>query len=31
MAFSIDLGVAEKFGLIDQPQGVVGYVLGPKL
>ena len=30
-AFSIDLGVAEKFGLIDQPQGVVGYVLGPKL
>ena len=29
--FSIDLGVAEKFGLIEQPQGIVGYVLGPNL
>ena len=29
--FSLDLGVAEKFGFIEQPQGVVGYVLGPNL
>ena len=29
--FSLDLGVAEKFGLIEQPQGVSGYVLGPNL
>lgn len=28
--FSLDLYVAEKFGLIEQPQGVVGYVLGPQ-
>ena len=30
-AFSLDLGVAERFGFIEQPQGVVGYVLGPNL
>ena len=30
-AFSLDLGVAEKFGFIEQPQGVVGHVLGPNL
>ena len=29
--FALDLGVAEKFGLIEQPQGVVGYVLSPNL
>ena len=29
--FSLELGVAEKFGFIEQPQGVVGYVLGPNL
>ena len=30
-AFSLDLGVAEKFGFIEQPQDVVGHVLGPNL
>ena len=30
-AFSLDLGVAERFGFIEEPQGVVGYVLGPNL
>ena len=30
-AFSLDLGVAEKFGFIEQPRGVVGHVLGPNL
>ena len=30
-AFSLDLGVAEKFGFIEQPQGVVGHMLGPNL
>ena len=29
--FSLDLSVAENFGLIEQPQGVSGYVLGPNL
>ena len=29
--FSLDLGVAEKFGFIEQKKGVVGYVLGPNL
>jgi len=29
--FPLDLGVAEKFRLIEQPQGVSGYVLGPNL
>ena len=29
--FSIDVGVAKKFGLIEQAQGVVGCVLGPNL
>ena len=28
---SLDLGVAERFGFIEQPKGVVGYVLGPNL
>ena len=28
---SIDVGVTEKFGLIKQPQGAVGYVMGPNL
>ena len=30
-SFSLDLGIAEKFGLIEQPTGVVGYVLGPNI
>ena len=30
-AFSLDLGVAEKFGFIEQPQGVVGHMLDPNL
>ena len=29
--FPIDLGVVEKIGFIEQPQGVVGYVLDPYL
>ncbi|CAH3184921.1 unnamed protein product [Porites lobata] len=29
--FSINLAVAEKFGLIEPPQGVNGYKLGPNL
>ena len=30
-SFSLDLGVAEKFGFIERKKGVVGYVLGPNL
>ena len=30
-AFSLDLGVAERFGFIEQQKGVVGYNLGPNL
>ena len=30
-SFSLDLGIAEKFGLIEKPTGVVGYVLGPNI
>ena len=30
-AFSLDLGVAERFGFIEEPEGVVGHVLGPNL
>ena len=30
-SFSLDLGVAEKFGFIEPKKGVVGYVLGPNL
>ena len=30
-AFSLDLGVAERFGFVEQPQGVTGHVLGPNL
>ena len=30
-AFSLDLGVAERFGFIEQHKGVVGYTLGPNL
>ena len=29
--FSIDLGVAKKFGLVEQPKGWSGYRLGPNL
>ena len=29
--FMMDLGIAERFGFIQQLQGVVGYVLGPNL
>ena len=29
--FAIHLAVAEKFGFIEQPQGVTGYKLGPNL
>ena len=29
--FSINLGVAEKFGLVEQPKGWSGYRLGPNL
>ena len=30
-SFSLDLGVAEKFGFVEQKPGVLGYVLGPNL
>ena len=30
-AFSLDLGVAETFGFVYEPQGVSGHVLGPNL
>ena len=30
-AFSLDQGVAERFGFIEQPKGVVGHVLEPNL
>ena len=30
-SFSLDLGIAETFRLIEQPTGVVGYVLGPNI
>ena len=30
-SFSLDLGVAKKFGFIEPKKGVVGYVLGPNL
>ena len=30
-AFSLDLGVVEKFGFNEQKKGVVAYVLGPNL
>ena len=30
-SFSLDLGVAEKFGFVEPKKGVVGYVLGPNL
>ena len=29
--FMMDLGIAERFGFVQQLQGVVGYVLGPNL
>ena len=29
--FIMDLGIAERFGFVQQLQGVVGYVLGPNL
>ena len=29
--FSLDLGVAETFGFVYEPQGVTGHVLGPNL
>ena len=29
--FSLDLGVAETFGFVYEPQGVLGHVLGPNL
>ena len=29
--FFLDLGVAERFGFIEEPKGVTGYVLGPNL
>ena len=29
--FTMDLGIAERFGFVQQLQGVVGYVLGPNL
>ena len=30
-AFSLDLEVAKRFGFIEQPEGIVGYMLGPNL
>ena len=30
-AFSLDLGVAEKFGFIEKPKGWANYTLGPNL
>ena len=30
-SFSLDLGVAEKFGFVEQKKGMVEYVLGPNL
>ena len=30
-SFSLDLGVAKKFGFIEPKKGMVGYVLGPNL
>ena len=29
--FAMDLGIAERFGFVEQLQGVVGHVLGPNL
>ena len=29
--FSLDLGVAERFGFVEEEEGVVGHVLGPNL